>query len=125
MTSQGSPYARLRRALETTRSPSTIRDAASELGQVGLEDALDICLGLLEREPACYARAAARWAARLMIEHALDLRDAHLTLAALGALDGASPRAGAEALIELCHRHGLRRCDEVIGAWMSRRGIEA
>ena len=123
MTSQGSPYSRLRRALETSRSPSAIRDAASELQQIGLEDALDICLALLEREPAFYTRAAARWAARLTIEHALDLRDAQLTLAALGALDGTSPRAGAEALIELCERHGLRRCDGVIGGWMDRQGI--
>jgi hypothetical protein len=38
-------------------------------------------------------------------------------------LAGASARAGAEALIELCARHQLTRVDTLIGAWLERRGL--
>ena len=57
------------------------------------------------------------------MEHRLSLVDAQLTLAALAALPGPGARAGAEALIELSGRHGLRRVDELLIDWMRRRGI--
>ena len=38
-----------------------IRAAAAELPSVPLEDALDICLALLELEPDTYPRTATRW----------------------------------------------------------------
>jgi hypothetical protein len=123
MTSQGSAYGRLRRALDGSRSTAAIRDAAGELLQIGLEDALDICLALLEREPERYPRAAARWAARLALEHTLALGETQLAIAALAALEGEAARAGAETLIELSQRHGIARCENVLLAWMHRQGI--
>ena len=61
---------------------------AAELPHVGLEDALAIVLALLEREPERFERAAARWEARMTIEHWLTLSDAPLTMASIAALPG-------------------------------------
>ncbi len=124
MTSDGSAVTRLKRALENPRASATqIRAVAAELPTVGLEDALAILLALLEREPHTFSRSAARWGARLTLEHRLSLVDAQLALAALAALPGPGARAGVEALIELSGRHGLRRVDELLIDWMRRRGI--
>jgi hypothetical protein len=82
-----------------------IRAAAAELPvPVPLEDALDICLALLDLEPDTYPRTATRWGSRLAIERKLDLVDAQLALAALAALPGPAAKAGAEALIEISTR---------------------
>jgi hypothetical protein len=63
---------RLQRAIANPRtSAAQIRAIARELPQVGLEDALAIVLALLEREPQSFSRAAARWAARLVLEYRL------------------------------------------------------
>ena len=83
-----------------------IRAAAAELPSVPLEDALDICLALLDLEPHTYPRTATRWGSRLAIERKLDLVDAQLALAALAALPGPAAKAGAEALIEISNRYG-------------------
>jgi hypothetical protein len=123
MTSQGHPYARLRRVLETRSSALLIRAAAAELPSVPLEDALDICLALLELEPDSYQRIATRWGSRLAIERKLDLVDAQLAFAALAALPGPGARAGAEALIEISTRYGLRRGEQLLSAWLDRRGL--
>jgi hypothetical protein len=123
MTSQGHPYTRLRRALETRSSALLIRASAAELPSVPLEDALDICLALLELEPDSYPRIATRWGSRLAIERKLDLVDAQLAFAALAALPGPGARAGAEALIEISTRYGMRRGDELLSAWLDRRGL--
>lgn len=115
---------RLQRALANPRtSAAQIRAVASELPTIGLEDALAILLALLDREPQSFSRTAARWGARLTIERRLPLADAQLTLASLAVLPGAGARAGAEALIELAGRHGLRRVDELLVAWLRARGI--
>jgi hypothetical protein len=66
MTSQGHPYARFRRALESG-SAQQAEAAARELGQIGLRDALDLVL-LYRDDPERYERAAARWIARLVSE---------------------------------------------------------
>jgi hypothetical protein len=124
MTSDGSAVMRLQRALANPRtSAAQLRAVAAELPTVGLEDALAILLALLDREPQSFSRTAARWGARLTIERRLPLADAQLTLASLAVLPGAGARAGAEALIELAGRHGLRRVDELLGAWLRARGI--
>jgi hypothetical protein len=123
VTSDGHALTRLRRALERG-SANQIRAIVAELPRPpGLEDALAICLALLDREPETYPRAAAKWASRFAIERRLPLPDAQLTLAALGALPGEGARAGIEALVELAERYGLRRVDEVLGAWSDRRGL--
>jgi hypothetical protein len=61
---------RLRRALENDRATaSQIRAIVAELPHPpGLEDALAILLAILDREPATYPRAAARWASRFALE---------------------------------------------------------
>lgn len=123
MTSQGHPYTRLRRVLQTRSSALLIRAAAAELPSVPLEDALDICLALLELEPDNYPRIATRWGSRLAIERKLDLVDAQLAFAALAALPGPGARAGAEALIEISTRYGLRRGEQLLSAWLDRRGL--
>jgi len=124
MTSEGSAVTRLQRALGNSRtSAAQIRAIAAELPTVGLEDALSILLALLEREPQTFSRAAARWGGRLTLERRLSLVDAQLALASLAALPGPGARAGAEALIELADRHGLRRVDELLVDWLRARGI--
>jgi hypothetical protein len=109
--------------LETRSSALLIRAAAAELPSVPLEDALDICLALLELEPDSYPRIATRWGSRLALERKLDLVDAQLAFAALAALPGPGARAGAEALIEISTRYGLRRGEQLLSAWLDRRGL--
>ena len=124
MTSDGHAITRLHRLLATPGSSALqIRAVASELPRVNLEDALAILLALLDREPQTFSRGAARWGSRLTLEHRMSLDDAQLTLAALATFPGPGARAGVEAIIELCDRHGLRRVDEQLVAWMRTRGI--
>jgi hypothetical protein len=110
--------------LETRSSALLIRAAAAEMpGPVPLEDALDICLALLELEPDTYPKVAVRWASRLAIEQKLTLIDAQLVLAALAALPGSGARAGVEALTEITGRYGLHRADGLLVAFLDRRGL--
>jgi hypothetical protein len=122
VTSDGHAITRLHRALERG-SANQICAIAAELPRIGLEDALAICLALLDREPETYPRAAAKWASRFAIERKLPLIDAQLTLSALAALPGDGARAGAEALIELAERYRLRRVDDLLTRWTERRGL--
>ena len=113
---------RLKRAIERGTALQ-IRAVVAELPRPpDLEDALAICLALLDREPETYPRAAAKWASRFAIERRLTLTDAQLTLAALAALPGESARAGAEALIELAERYRLQRVDALLMTWTEKRG---
>jgi hypothetical protein len=106
MTSQGHAYTPLRRVLETRSSALLIRAAAAALpSPVPLEDALDICLALLELEPHTYPQTATRWSSRLAIEKKLDLVDAQLAFSALAALPGPAAKGGAEALIDISSRY--------------------
>lgn len=63
----GSSYQRFRRAL-ATQNLALIRAAAAELPQVRLDDALEVCVLLRDREPERYDRAAVRWIARFCVE---------------------------------------------------------
>ena len=58
----------------------------------------------------------------MTIEHRLGLIDAQLALASIAALQSPGAQAGAEALIELADRHGLRRVDGLPQAWLTGRG---
>ena len=64
---KGSAYARFRRAL-ATGNLNVIRAAAAELPAVRLDDALEVCVLLRDREPERYDRAAVRWIARFCVE---------------------------------------------------------
>lgn len=67
MSSSGSAYARFRRALQTGNL-TLIRAAAAELPQVRLDDALEVCVLLRDREPERYEAAAVRWIGRFCVE---------------------------------------------------------
>lgn len=101
MTSEGSPYARFRRALETGNE-LLVLSTARELPQVALDDALRICLVLRDGDPRRYERAAVRWLGRFALEAgAVTIRDLR---AAAAALDALPTRAGEamEQLQQLC-----------------------
>jgi hypothetical protein len=63
----GSPYSRFQRALGTGNL-TLIRAAAVELPVVRLDDALQVCVLLRDREPQRYERAAVRWIGRYCVE---------------------------------------------------------
>jgi hypothetical protein len=63
MTSQGSAYARFRRALKTGNL-TLIRNAAAELPRVDLGTAVAACVALRQGELERFERAALRWLAR-------------------------------------------------------------
>lgn len=67
MTSQGSPYARFKRALDSGNL-TQVRATAAELPTVPLRDALEVCELLRRADPRLYERAALRWLARLLLE---------------------------------------------------------
>ena len=106
VTSDGSAYARFRRALQTGNH-SLVLAAARELPQIALDDALRICLVLRDAEPERYERAAVRWLGRFALEARGVTIDA-LRMAA-DALD-ALPERAAEAMEQLqavCAAHGV------------------
>jgi hypothetical protein len=97
MTSEGSPYARFRRALDTGNE-ILVLDAARELPQIALEDALRICLVLRDGDPSRYDRAAVRWLGRFALEaRAATIADLRAAAGALATL----PTATADAMEQL------------------------
>jgi hypothetical protein len=102
MTSQGSAYARFRRALKTGNL-TLIRNAAAELPRVDLGDALAVCVAIRRTEPERFERAALRWLARFCLER----REATLAQvqAAAWAFDNITDEPAAlESLERLCSR---------------------
>jgi hypothetical protein len=67
VTSDGSPHARFRRALETG-SELLVLAATRELPQVALRYALRICLVLRDGDRDRHERAAVRWLGRFGLE---------------------------------------------------------
>jgi hypothetical protein len=82
MTSQGTAYARFKRALATGR-PSIAWAAAFEVPRIELDDALRLVLVL--RGDTKYDVAAVRFLARLLIEANVTLVQAQIVARALGA----------------------------------------
>ena len=107
MTSQGSPYSRFRRALDSGNM-LIIRAAAAELPRIGLEHAAAMLLVLERSDPANYERAALRWLAMLCQQRdsTLDLLGVAQAAAALDALPSRRPAACA-SLAAVCERAGL------------------
>ena len=114
MTSQGSAYARFRRALKTGNM-AIIRSAAAELPHVDLGDALAVCVTMhladalavcvviRQAEPERFERAALRWLARYCVER----REATLAQvqAAAWAFENITDEPAAlETLQRLCSR---------------------
>src|ERR1700743_804232 len=93
VTSDGSPYARSRRALETG-TELLVLGAARELPQIALDDALRICLVLRDGDPERYDRAAVRWLGRFALEgRAVTIGDLRQAAEALQELPDATPDA--------------------------------
>ncbi len=106
VTSEGSAYARFRRALETGNE-LLILSAARELPQVALNDALQICLVLRDGDPGRYERAAVRWLGRFALEaRGVTIRDLRAAAAALDSLPARSAEA-MEQLQHLCLARGI------------------
>ena len=120
VTSQGSAYARLRRALD--RGNAVVAwAAAGELERVPLADALALCLLLARSDRARYEKAALRWHARLCREIAgLSIDEAALSLCALRALPGPAAEAAGHALGVICERHGMRDATRRVEEWLER-----
>lgn len=90
---QTSAYGRLRRALDT-RNATIALAAAAELDYVGLSDALELVLLLLDTEPNRYSRAALRWHARYCSEVRVDLAEGPSGAFAPGRSPGRTTEAG-------------------------------
>ena len=116
VTSQGSAYARFRRALGSG-NPHLVRVAAIELGRVQLEDALAVCLVFLDAEPQAFRPAATRWHARFVLERRASPADAQLALAALHALADGDRVTAARTLAALCKTYQLPRAADAVTAW--------
>jgi hypothetical protein len=106
VTSDGSPYARFRRALETGNE-MLVLGAARELPQIALDDALRICLVLRDGDRGRYERAAVRWLGRFALEaRAVTITDLRAAAAALEALPTQTADA-MEKLQRLCVARGI------------------
>ena len=118
MTAQGSPFARFRRALDRGNVTEAL-SSASELEHVGLTEALELCLLLVEKSPKRFGRAALRWHGRYCRElRDVDLDEGLAVLATLGALRGPRSKLAASALAELLgRRRELERTCGVLVAW--------
>ena len=114
MTSQGSPYGRLRRALDR-RNLLAARSAAAELGEVGLVEALELLLLIADQEPARLGQAAVRWHARYCRQAGdIDVGEAQAVLGVLVMLGGPRHETAVRALGQLLDRHGLERAAVVL-----------
>jgi hypothetical protein len=85
VTSQGSPYARFRRALGT-RNPNLALAAAAELERISLADALAVCMVLATAGDRRFSRAAGRWLERYAAERQPTLEELLHAAAALSRL---------------------------------------
>src|SRR4051794_25838705 len=121
MTSQGSPLARLRRALQHG-NPLLALATAAELPRVPLPEALAICLLLYDKEPHRFEAAALRWHARLCRDARLSLAEAAIALAALSALAAGKVDSGGQALLTVLDSRGLEEAGSALEAWMKRGG---
>lgn len=106
VTSDGNPYARFRRALETGNE-ALVTAAALELPRIALDDALRICLVLRGGDPGRYERAAVRWLGRFALEAPnVTIDDLRLAANALDALPD-RPTDAMERLQQLCLARGV------------------
>ena len=117
MPSQGSPYGRFRRALDSGNSLQAL-SAAAELKSVALSDALELVLLLARKDAARFQRAALRWHARYCQELRVhESCEAQATLALLFMLGGPSSASAARALAELLHARQFGQAAEALIRW--------
>jgi hypothetical protein len=115
MGAAGSPHATFQRALKQGNLTMAVA-VARELPFVRLGDALALTLLILERDPPRYSTAAARWAARFVLEvtPAPTLAESQLLSAALADLPSAPAR---ETLARICAARGLQECTAALERW--------
>jgi hypothetical protein len=119
VTSDGHPYARFRRALDTG-NPDLALAAAHDLKSVPLSNALELVLLLATAGGDRFRRAAVRWHSRFCREiRDVTADEAQAVLALLLMLDGPRGRLAAQALGELIYRPLLRQECEALIAWAS------
>jgi hypothetical protein len=80
VTSDGSPYARFRRAL-AAGNLALVKATAAELPRVDLDDALEVCVLMARDDHPMFERAAVRWVARLCLERRVGIHEARCALA--------------------------------------------
>jgi hypothetical protein len=123
VTSQGHLYPRFKRALESGNAMLAWA-AALEVGRLGLDDALALCLLQIGVDGGRYDAAAVRWHSRFCAEtRGVTTGEAQLLLAALGALPDDRGGSAVAALVGVLDRHGLDGCAAAVDAWAERRGI--
>jgi hypothetical protein len=115
VTSQGSPYMRFRRALDS-RNVTDALSAASALEHVGLAEALELTLLLAKGTPEKYERAALRWHTRFVRETRASLVEAQAVLALLAVIP-TNPLAAPALADLLSGRRGLERAAEALVGW--------
>ena len=108
---------RFRRALDRGNVTEAL-SAASELQFVGLAEALELTLLLVDPEPEKYERAASRWHTRFVQETPnVGVRQSQAVLALLVAIP--SERLAAAALAELLsRRRSCERIAETLVRWV-------
>jgi hypothetical protein len=100
----------------------SVKLAAADLPHVGLADALEVVLFLLDSEPSSFERSALRWHGRYCHEvKDVDLVEAQAVLACLAGLRGTRPAPAAHALADLVHRRDLAQASEALNRWGARR----
>ena len=109
VTSDGSPYVRLRRAIQA-RNLAIIQVTVAELGHVGLRDALGILLVMQAKDAERFEAAAVRWAGRLALETpGLKLAELSGAIESLHALPDEHAQRSLLALAERARRPRPRR----------------
>jgi hypothetical protein len=121
LTSQGHAHARFRRALDRGNATEAL-SAAAELPQVGLTEALQLCLLLADDDPSRFERGALRWHERFCREVSdVSLVEAQAVLALLAGLGGKRPVPAAHSLAELFDRRALEQASKALIRWAQRR----
>ena len=122
MDDAGSPYALFQRSIEK-RNLVSATSAAYALPELSLGDAAALLVLAAEKDPdGMFPRAAARWAARYLVEvPRVDIGEAVLLVAALSGLPRQDPHAPLLALVALCHGRGLTQVEASFtrGVWPS------
>jgi hypothetical protein len=115
VTSQGSAYTRLRRALDRRHTLGALA-AAAELPHVALTDALELLLLLADDDnPPRFERAAVRWHSRYCREVPdVDLAEAQAVLGLVLMLAGPRRVQGACALAQLLDRRSQVPASEML-----------
>jgi len=106
MSIKGRPHAWFVASLKSGDLATALAEA-HELPALGLADALALVLLMADRHHPAFRLAAARWSARLVLEHRLDLEQARFAIEALTALPH-HPAQAKRRLADICAHHELR-----------------